>query len=428
MRTCCSCYVYRYFSFRKVAKLTLIPLSGSILSCFLSRDGGPRDGAIRLLPEKIDVHLPIPEEESTPPSPVFEPQEPRTFVGSLQRKVSKKLSGYLAQRVPDAHSPGSPPSSQPALPMSVPGPRLERTRTFSRTSRANGSAYGYTGSTRNRLASNATTVLGARRPSMASSMRRRGSNFGASRDGTSEGADLNFAQRLLMANENAVTNIADLWVAAAMNVDNEDPFETDTETGSDGDANSLELGEVIEDDENDGDEDGRGRPDTRLGGESSAHASPAPHFAARLQSTHRLSNAGSSPRPHLSRRVSGGRHIPIRPSPSFSQPMDGTPASRRFSSSVPSIFAHPGVKTPTAVIDAQQLLARSEADLTPDSLAPIPESRRVSQMNPLADVEAVTEKPPSLTSQLPLLIIVQYGFLALHTNMHDQIFMSYLVS
>jgi len=35
------------------------------------------------------------------------------------------------------------------------------------------------------------------------------------------GGDLNFAQRLLLANENAVTNIADLWVASAMNVDNE---------------------------------------------------------------------------------------------------------------------------------------------------------------------------------------------------------------
>ena len=48
-----------------------------------------------------------------------------------------------------------------------------------------------------------------------------------------ETGDLNFAQRLLMANQNAVTNIADLWVAATMNADNEDPFETDSEMGSD---------------------------------------------------------------------------------------------------------------------------------------------------------------------------------------------------
>ena len=43
------------------------------------------------------------------------------------------------------------------------------------------------------------------------------------------GTDLNFTQRLLMANENTVTSIADLWVAAAMNVDNEDPFESEDE-------------------------------------------------------------------------------------------------------------------------------------------------------------------------------------------------------
>ncbi len=44
-----------------------------------------------------------------------------------------------------------------------------------------------------------------------------------------------------MANENAVTNIADLWVAAAMNVDNEDPFESDTEMGSDEDSGEEAL-------------------------------------------------------------------------------------------------------------------------------------------------------------------------------------------
>jgi hypothetical protein len=54
--------------------------------------------------------------------------------------------------------------------------------------------------------------------------RRRGSG-----DAVAEASDLNFAHRLLLANENAVTNIADLWVAAAMNVDNEDPFEPDSD-------------------------------------------------------------------------------------------------------------------------------------------------------------------------------------------------------
>jgi hypothetical protein len=61
--------------------------------------------------------------------------------------------------------------------------------------------------------------------STASTIRRRhGSAFEGPASLTDPG-DLNFAQRLLMANENAVTNIADLWVAAAMNVDNDETFE-----------------------------------------------------------------------------------------------------------------------------------------------------------------------------------------------------------
>lgn len=40
----------------------------------------------------------------------------------------------------------------------------------------------------------------------------------------------------------------------------------------------------------------------------------------------------------------------------------------------------------------------------------------------------VEEKQPSMWSQLPVMIIIQYGLLALHSTTHDQIFLSYLVS
>jgi hypothetical protein len=89
---------------------------------------------------------------------------------------------------------------------------------------------------------------------------------------------------------------------------------------------------------------------------------------------------------------------------------------------VPSIFSHSGVRTPPALLEAQKLLS-GEGD---DGLATIEESRQASQV----DAESVREPPApqSLTSQLPMLIIVQYGVMALHTTTHDQIFMSYLVS
>ncbi|TFK38100.1 hypothetical protein BDQ12DRAFT_683974 [Crucibulum laeve] len=398
------------------ASITFI---GSLLACFLGPDGGPRQGAIRLLPEKLNSYPSIPEEESVPPSPIFEEQEPRGLSG-----LRKKISGYFAQRVHDTHTPGSDNSAsmnQPPVPLASPG-RAERARTFSRTSRANGSAYGYSGSYRNRLASNAT--LSARRGSMASSMRRRrGSNYDATRETSSE--DLNFAQRLLMANENAVTNIADLWVAAAMNVDNEDPFETDSDSDLDDDARSLDLGEPIARDE-DGNE--IYSPEAAPTGAGRRFSQPGPSTAPRLlhgQALLTLPNQlGSSRRPSTSQQ--SYRH----PSINLSQQLTGTPTARRFSSSVPSIFAHPGVKTPPAVLDAQQLLLSSPGgDISGhDPLATIAESRQASQTESQADVESLAEKSPSLTSQLPIVVIIQYGVLALHTTTHDQVFMSYLVS
>ncbi|KAF8068820.1 hypothetical protein FPV67DRAFT_1489839 [Lyophyllum atratum] len=411
------------------ALAALVTFTGSILSCFLSRDGGPREGAIRLGPEKTDLHPPIPEEESAPPSPIFESRQRPSFMGSMGRKVSQKVSGYFAQRVHDAHrsnpSPSTPTPAS-AVPMSSPGTRLERTRTFS--SRANGSAYGYTGSYRNRLASNAT--INARRGSNTSSLRRRrGSNIYSVREGTGETPDLNFAQRLLMANENAVTNIADLWVAAAMNVDNEDPFESDSEVGSDDDIEPIDLGQASSEDVEVDDALGEAPGDGRPRPTSNRHAVPIP----RLGQSQRPSNGASSLRPMTSfgtpRRPSHTQQGPLRhPSVSFSQQAYGTPTSRRFSSSVPSIFAHPGVKTPSAVLDAQQLLVRNDAETPTGELLDIDSESRPGLADPQSDVESLIEKPPSLSSQLPILIIVQYGMLALHTTTHDQIFMSYLVS
>ena len=380
----------------------LVTLIGSILSLFLAPDGGPREGAIRLLPEKINSHPPIPEEDSTPPTPVFEEEVPRNGLARIQRRLSRRFSDYLAKRVPDAHKP----SDTSALPMSTP-----QTRTFSRTSRANGSAYGYSGAYRSRLASNVTTLNG-RRTSLGSSMRRRR----GSGDAVTEASDLNFAHRLLLANENAVTNIADLWVAAAMNVDNEDPFEPDSDVEEE---NEEEAAQPPSDPS----------PDINAASQREARTGLAPPIA-RLSRPHRPSTTNS-----LHPSGLGSRHgspMPHRPSVTF-PPTPTTPSLRRPSSSVPAIFAHPGVKTPSAVLDAQQLLLSSDMHSSPvigaqsaELLGTISESRPVSE----ADVESLawTEKPPSLMSQLPIVVIIQYGVMALHTTTHDQIFMSYLVS
>lgn len=379
----------------------------------MARDAGPREGAIRLPPEKPEEEQSaITEEDSV--SPLILPDEDQSpgIVGSLRRKVSQRFSGYFAQRSDDGYA-GSSPQAVP-LASAVPRPRAS-----SRTSRADGSAYGYSGSYRRRLTSTAT--LGNRRGSNASSMRRRRGSNGEGPQSFVDTGDLNFAQRLLMANENAVTNIADLWVAAAMNADNEDPFETDTE-GEDADSLDSDDDEAAMDD--------LPATPTRPGRNSASRLvseSRRPSLNKRPSSTFGPRFGGSPRRPSASQApaTSGFRHI----SSSFSAGVDGSP--RRASGAVPAIFAHPGVRTPPAVLDAQQMhtVRPEEVATGGDTLAPIIEGQRVSEPHsPASASENLLEKPPSLTSQLPILIIIQYGLLALHSTTHDQVFLSYLVS
>ncbi|PPQ66007.1 hypothetical protein CVT24_011951 [Panaeolus cyanescens] len=349
-----------------------VTFMGSVLACFLGRDGGPREGAIRLLPEKI-LHPTIPEEDNVSEA-VFEEDEPQG-ISAIPARITRRFSDFLSRRQSESQSL----PSQPPVPMSS---NPDRPRTFSRTSRVNGSAYGYSGGYRSRLSSNG--ALTARRGSMGSSMRRRrSSNRDVSGRAPSESTDLNFAQRLLLANENAVNNIADLWVAAAMNVDNEDPFESDSDIEDQG-----------------GDEDQPGRlVDVN---EASADAS-----TIRPPRSHRPSTATSLHPSVATSRHRSSLHTPLSP---------GSPR-------VPTIFTHPGVKTPMAVLDAQD--AALERD---NPLSPIHESRPPSLLSAQADVESLSEKTPSIFSQLPVVVIIQYGVMALHTTTHDQVFMSYLVS
>ncbi|EJD01298.1 major facilitator superfamily MFS-1 [Fomitiporia mediterranea MF3/22] len=410
------------------ASITFI---GAILSLFLAPDGGPREGAIRLPPEKVTAHETIPEEPSTPV------EESAGAAKSLKQRLSNKLSGYFAKRVRDAHEVSSltEDNNNTPVPLSPSFRRgsNNRFRTQSRTSRTDGSAYGYGAGYRNRLASNVSQSLAGRRGSLASTIaRRRQSNAiagGASgNEQVQEGGELNFAQRLLMANELAVTNIADLWVAAAINADNEDVFLSDSEVNDEDD-------DPFQDD----DDDEEAQPPT-LAARSSLNV-PAPRTlgpsspgrTGRMSTIHRPSDAsvlrlGSPRRP--SHRQSVGQVIGASA---------GSP--RKVSGSVPAIFSHTGVRTPSMLEHQapppQPLLPRESGDVEAglgDSLVPILEGERQTTFarpdQPTTDepLNVITEKQPSILSQLPAMIIFQYGLLALHSTTHDQVFLSYLVS
>ena len=414
--------------------LQFISLAGAILSLFLGPDGGPREGAIRLSMEKIDT---IPEEEeSLPSTPILGSPERRSVYGSLRHKLSGRLSGYFSGRGQDAQEGPSTPHQVPEpVPLTItPSNSANKMRTVSSTSRANGSAYGYGSTYRSRLASGYST--GNRRSVTASLRRRRESNFEGMPSSVATDRDLNFAQRLLMANENAVTNIADLWVAAAMNVDNEDPFEDEDEFEED-QQDVAESGEArpfssalddLEEEDVFGAQSATHTPRnnrfTRRESHTSAHSpSKRPSFSA----ARRPPPLGSPRRPSYSGRLSLHRQRSSQFSPRLPSEDPGTPPPlhRRASGSMPPIFAHVGVRTPPAVVEAQQLLAQLEEPGPPESLDPILESQRALA----AEAEAeIGETQPSLMSLLPVAIIIQYGLLALHSTTHDQVFYLYLVS
>ncbi|KAL6306396.1 hypothetical protein BKA93DRAFT_824233 [Sparassis latifolia] len=388
-----------------------ITFTGSILCLFIGPDCGPREGAIRLSLEKTPT---IPEEEEqTPTTSLFEETERQTLYGTLRNKAS----AYFGKRDVDTQERQTSPSLSRTEPVPlVPTPsRMSKQRTFSQTSRVNGSAYGYSGSHRPRLGSSAT-----QRTSMAMSMRRgRESNADGRQSIVASGSELNFAQRLLMANENAVTNIADLWVAAAINADNEEVFESESEVDEEGDEEAV----AREDDELDESDVFGTTPATHTNRFSRRDSST---ISPRLGSKHASSSRhppllGSPRRPSSSGRFSTTRHR----SSTYSvlSPTDEL-SPRRYSTTAAPIFTHVGVRTPPAVLEAQQLLA--QVDEPPASLAPIMESRLAGHEQYVEP--DVLEKEPSLYSQLPILIIIQYGLLALHSTTHDQVFYLYLVS
>jgi hypothetical protein len=175
--------------------------AGAILSLGLSRDGGVRGGAIRLDPDKEDQPLsPLQEEEEEPTLLATPPARP---LAQLRENVSRKLSGVFANRVFDIHrrpsgASGVVQSSLMSPITSTPAVAMSRTRTMSRTSRVNGSAYGYGTSSRAVVGS-----VNTRRGSLASTIRRRRRDTNdvlTTEDGE---VPSNFAQRLLLGGYSA---------------------------------------------------------------------------------------------------------------------------------------------------------------------------------------------------------------------------------
>lgn len=218
----------------------------------------------------------------------------------------------------------------------------------------------------------------------------------------------------LTANEENTFNINDLWVSAAVAGETA-VFEDDDEEEMRASSQGEDEDEQEEDDE------------TTPQPSPSRADSLAPSFPP---------NSGSARRAPKQRIVSGA-------SMRLPQHQHRFSTNRRFSTAsghMPAIFANSGVSEPAAL--ALPVEDNSNDDPffgTPQSerrapplggLSVITEGRANHERSPLISpsAEMVVEKPVSTWKSLPIMMIIQYGLLALHNTTHDQIFLSFLTT
>ena len=292
---------------------------GGVLCLFLGRDGGPREGAIRLPDKESDQPNSFPRDRSLSPPPSGQ---------STPKQLHHKVAGYFAsksQELLDVPAPELPLSSSRASDVTRRASDATRRasdvtrRASDVTRRDSGSAYGYSRGHRPRLSS-------AGQHSMLSRALRRRRGTGTAAPGSfgqqfAEYGELNFAQRLLMANGMAVNNVSDLWVSAAMNMD----------------------GDVFEDDEQEG-----------------------PYQLGFQESAVSLTSLDPSP----TRRT--------RRSPRRSSRDPGQYSRRPSGSTIPTIFSNSGVRTPTVAAEAHQLFGEPDSLPTRAPLEAIPETDQPS--------------------------------------------------
>lgn len=262
-----------------------------------------------------------------------------------------------------------------------------------------------------------------------------------------------FTLRLLLANEDAVFGLHDVWLAAATSQDRDDEFSQVDDDGPQIDDS------VFGDDESQLDDDGFGYDDGAsefgsIDDRGRMYFQNHPRTDSRLQSQSSAKRRESMVRQRLGSRVS--------PRPSFSgtnQPPNsynplrfasGMRTTSISSSAVrPAIYNNTGLSTPPShgpspfmnAYNAQQQAQRERISTpgtdgasvstgqTPtgnNNLAVIPEGAQGRVAN--AVVPESSSKPEhveqnSVFSQLPLAIIGQYAIVALHGTTCDQLFM-----
>ncbi|TKY89559.1 hypothetical protein EX895_001344 [Sporisorium graminicola] len=478
---------------------------GSFLTLFIGYDGGPRTGAIQL-PEKGDIERAANQVgsfgrsagqrisgyfsnarsagesdlslsrnfgnacqsssrsgHSTPDVGHGPSKMPRTFTQQVDYETGGPPSPVPSEGTIITHNNTTVNDSEFSRADHLP----RRQRLFSRTEErqrailGGGSAYGY-----DRRMSRSSAApgpaserpgVGPRSESFAHSRTAGRNSFSSTNhyapdfEEIGQRPGLSFAQRFLLAQDDSVFTISDLWVAAAINGDEayEDVFEEDEddlENASYEDGSEFEDS-IAENSIDEEDEEQEQDPHERSSLLAPRHLPPL-NFAQRKLSRAGFSDAGrshASSRPRSMRRSSGTRVPSVYANTGIESPML-SPAHRGPLS--PSIDGVAGPLGASASTGAQQGRADSTWDPT---LAGIPEShsnrnslsvpgqRRNGGSSPASQRQSMMAfapsnpaaaggKPVSLFTLLPTAIIAHYGLMAFHSSTFDQVFMAFLVT
>lgn len=276
---------------------------------------------------------------------------------------------------------------------------------------------------------------------------------------------LNFAQRFLLANDDAVTSITDLWVAAAINADDtydviEDDIDYDEVEDDGNESQALEQDSSYSEEDED---ESIGEGDYADEAASSARRSSQ---RARSASGQRESSEGGTGRaPYLPPLNFAQRRISRAADASMLYP--GRPRSMRLGSiqqgRVPSVYGNTGIELPASShLDVFLPSPAGEGMRSPGggqqgqnvpwpgnvnrggnydpTLLGIPESNsnrgtitpeerdRLASIAQNAAATGEKSAAPSLFALLPMTIIAHYGLLAFHSATFDQVFMAFLVT
>ncbi|KAH7341068.1 hypothetical protein B0J17DRAFT_344352 [Rhizoctonia solani] len=348
-----------------------ITISGGLLALTLDRDGGPRSGLGTSNTEGIDaVETGVYSVEHSPVRRLNE---------------SSVLRGDSALEAPLIDNYGTMSNVEQTEVNRLGVPFGERTWTLSSAVSGN-SGYGepYRSRFGNGLRHRFSTVS-----LVAAARRRAGIDEGIHTMNEPEGQEPRLVERMVMANELTVTSIGDLWVASAltMEMEDDDPGEFDYQPTPCGDSAAITL--------------------------NTARAVPiAEHRARSVSATRRVAPLGNG-------------SVLSRDNRPYSHSLSADNSISRLQlNPYPPIFQNTGLRSPSPGFDAPDTSGVAAGNvINVDILQPIIEGKPVGY-----ESQSSESTIPSQFSQLPLVIIFQYGLLALHSTVHDQVFMSYIVS